>query len=64
MHECAVEITETDMYVVYDGVRIAKRGYPGTPQAETWIALEPGYAVFNTPDLSEIVVVCNEAGIH
>ena len=62
--ECIVEITKTDIYVVYDGVRIAKRGKPGTPQAKTWIPLEPGFAVHNTPDLSEIVVVCNEAGVH
>jgi hypothetical protein len=62
--ECIVEITKTDIYVVCDGVRIAKRGKPGTPQAKTWIALEPGYAVHNTPDFSEIVVVCNEAGVH
>ena len=54
--ECLVEITETDIYVVYHGVRIAERGKPGTPQAKTWISLEPGYVVFNTPDLSEIVV--------
>src|SRR5215813_3730373 len=40
--ECIVEITKTDIYVVYDGVRIAKRGKPGTPQAKTWIPLEPG----------------------
>ena len=33
-----------------------KRGKPGTPQAKTWISLEPGYEVYNTPDLSEIVV--------
>ena len=54
--ECIVEITKTDIYVVYDGIRIAQRGKPGTPQAKTWISLEPGYEVFNTPDLSEIVV--------
>ena len=24
-----------DMFVVVDGVRIARRGYPGTPQAGT-----------------------------
>ena len=54
--ECIVEITKTDIYVVYDGIRIARRGKPGTPQAKTWISLEPGYEVFNTPDLSEIVV--------
>ena len=54
--ECIVEITKTDIYVVYDGVRIAERGKPGTPQAKTWISLEPGFAVYNTPDFSEIVV--------
>jgi hypothetical protein len=31
----------TDMYVVFDGVRIAKRA----PQAHTWVSLEPGYRV-------------------
>ena len=62
--ECVAEITETDIYVVYDGIRIAKRGKPGTAQAETWISLEPGYAVYDTADLSEIAVVCDEAGIH
>ena len=54
--ECAVEITKTDIYVVYGGVRIAKRGHPGTPQAKTWIPLGPGYEVYNAQDLSEIVV--------
>jgi hypothetical protein len=29
--ECIVEITKTDIYVVYDGIRIAKRGHSGTP---------------------------------
>lgn len=54
--ECIVEITKTDIYVVNDGVRIAKRGKPGTPQAKTWISLERGYVVYDAPDLSEIVV--------
>jgi hypothetical protein len=54
--ECIVQVTETDIYVIYDGVRIAERGKPGTPQAKTWISLEPGYVVYDTPDLSQIVV--------
>jgi hypothetical protein len=62
--ECGVEITKTDMFVVHDGIRIAKRGKPGTPQAKTWISLEPGYVVFNTPDLSEIVVQYTEPNIQ
>jgi hypothetical protein len=48
------ERTETDFYLLLDGVRIAKRGRPGTPQAKTWIPLKPGYEFHDTPDLSEI----------
>jgi hypothetical protein len=32
-----------DMFVIRDGVRIAKRGHPGTLQAKSWIILEPGF---------------------
>ena len=31
-----------NIFVVADGIRIAKRGGPGTPQAKTWVSLEPG----------------------
>ena len=34
-----------DTFVVVDGIRIARRGYPGTPQAGTWVSLEPGWEV-------------------
>jgi hypothetical protein len=34
-----------DFFVVIDGVRIARRGYPGTPQAGTWVSIEPGWEV-------------------
>jgi len=34
-----------DIFIVVDGIRIAKRGHPGTSQAKTWISLEPGYSV-------------------
>jgi hypothetical protein len=34
-----------DMYVICDGVKIAKRGHPGTRYARTWISLEPGWTV-------------------
>ena len=48
--ECVVEAVPedpshpdgaTDMYLIFDGRRIAKRGKPGTPHAMTWISLEP-----------------------
>jgi len=34
-----------DIYVVVDGQRIAKRGRPRTPQAGTWVSLQPGWTV-------------------
>ena len=40
-----VQADGTDLYAVFQGVRIAKRGAKGTPQARTWISLEPGYRV-------------------
>jgi hypothetical protein len=39
-----------------DGKVIAKRGHPGTPQAGTWISLEPGYTVLNSPDRRSLIV--------
>jgi hypothetical protein len=32
-------------FIVFDGVKIVKRGYPNTPQARTWVSLEPGWEV-------------------
>jgi hypothetical protein len=46
MSEASIETDGTDAFVVYNGVRIAKRGQPNTPQAGTWVSLEPGYRVF------------------
>ena len=42
-----LEIDRTDAFVVYNGVRIAKRGQPNSPQAGTWVSLEPGFRVFD-----------------
>jgi hypothetical protein len=36
-----------DMFVVVDGVKIAMRGRPGTPQSKTWISLEPRWSVLD-----------------
>jgi hypothetical protein len=40
---------QAEMYLEFDGLRIAKRGYPDSPQARTWIALEPGFQVLDGP---------------
>ena len=34
-------------------------GHPGTPQAGTWVSLEPGYEVFTNADISELTVKYN-----
>jgi hypothetical protein len=34
-----------DIFVEVNGVKIAKRGKPGTAQAGAWISLEPGWTV-------------------
>jgi hypothetical protein len=36
---------QNDIFIVYDGVKIAKRGYPGTPEGKTWISLKLGWSV-------------------
>ena len=58
---------EDDMFVVIDDVRIAKRGRPGTLQAGTWISLEPGWTVRNSPSdgaQGSIVMECHGASVH
>ena len=42
-----IQFDGTDLYVVFNGVRIAKRGAKGRPQARTWVSLEPGYHVLD-----------------
>jgi hypothetical protein len=43
--KCEVVGDGYDMFIVFDGIRIAKRGHPGTPQAKQWVSLEPGFTV-------------------
>lgn len=45
--EVLMRSTGEELFIEYDGLRIAKRGHPGTPQARTWISLEPGFAVYD-----------------
>ena len=43
--EVSIECNGIDVFVVYNGVRIAKRAGPNSPQAGTWVSLEPGFRV-------------------
>ncbi len=42
---CVEENGEPTIYIMLDGRRIAKRGKPDTPQAMTWISLDPEWVV-------------------
>ena len=53
-----------DMFVVVDGVRIARRGYPGTPQAGTWVSLEPGWEVVDDGRRNTIAIKHNGVSVH
>jgi hypothetical protein len=47
-----VEIEEDgpDMFVIVNGVIIARRGHPGTTEADTWVSLEPEWTVTSCED--------------
>jgi hypothetical protein len=47
-----------EMYVAYDGVRIARR------ESATWISLEPGWVVRDGKNLESIAIEYNGARVH
>jgi hypothetical protein len=53
-----------DVFVVIDGVKIAKRGRPETKHAGTWVSLEPGWEVNSPPDHSFIEVIHEGVRVH
>jgi hypothetical protein len=55
---------EAGLFIEIDGVRIAQRGYPGTPQAKTWVSLEPGWKVIDDRDTNTIVVEHDSVRVH
>ena len=61
---CAMECTGNDLFVIFNGVRIAKLGYPDTAQAKTWVSLEPGWRVLNGPNLESIAIECDGVRVH
>jgi hypothetical protein len=37
-------------------MKIAKRGKDGTPQADSWVVLKPGFMVVDSADLTKLVI--------
>jgi hypothetical protein len=66
MGELTVEMVSdgNDIFVVVDGVKVAKRGHPGTVQANTWISIEPGWRVFDHDYPAAISVEHNGVRVH
>jgi hypothetical protein len=64
--ECKIECEGDDIFVIADGVKIAKRGHPGTAQAGTWVLLEPGWTVRASTYRNECAIELeyNHARIH
>ena len=58
MTEASIESDGIDVFVVYNGTRIAKRADPNTLQAGTWVSLEPGYRVFDKDYPEKLIVEC------
>ncbi len=46
-----------DIFVVVNGVTIARHTYPDTSAAGTWVSLEPGWTVTSSEDLSRIEIM-------
>jgi hypothetical protein len=44
-----IEANPSDLFLLLDGAKIAKRGHPNSPQAGTWISLESGWRVLDDP---------------
>ncbi|MGO9399244.1 MAG: hypothetical protein ACLP19_15600 [Xanthobacteraceae bacterium] len=55
--EAVLEYDGTDIFVIADGMKIAKRGYPGTPEAGTWVSLRRGWAVEDNANHSIFTVM-------
>jgi hypothetical protein len=53
-----------DIFVLIDGMKIAKRGQPHTPHADTWIMLEPGWLVRDVKGGNAIEVSYERARMH
>jgi len=62
--QVSIECEGSDIFVVADGIKIAKLGHPGTPQANIWVSLEPGWTVRACDDGDSIEVEYKRQRMH
>ena len=61
IHSCEFEYWPNqkkmrEIYIRFDGRRIAYRGQPDTPQARTWVAIDKRYRVRDENDGDGLVI--------
>ena len=56
--EIEIVFDGTDCFVVFDGLRIAKRG------DGKWVSLEPGWSVYSPPNHETIAVEYNGVSVQ
>jgi hypothetical protein len=61
---CELHDDGEDIFVLVDGMKIARRGRPDTAQAMTWVMLEPGWTVRDVQSGNAIEVRYEGARIH
>jgi hypothetical protein len=61
---CELQNDGQDLFVVVDGVKIAKRATPPTALAITWIMQEPGWIIQDIREGNAIEVRYEGAPIH
>ena len=59
MAEASVKSDGINVFVVYNGIRIAHRADPNTPEAGIWVSLKLGYRVFYKDYPAKLVVECD-----
>ena len=61
--EVKIECDGENLFVIRNGVKIAKRTPPGTGKAAHWIPLEPGFVVTGGAD-SDLCIEQQGAALH
>jgi hypothetical protein len=61
---CELYNDGADVFLLVDGMKIARRGRPDTAQAMTWVILEPGWIVRDVQSGNAIEVRYEGARIH
>jgi hypothetical protein len=64
MAEVKVIKDGNNFFVEVDGVRIAQRGFPNSPQAGTWVSLEPGWEVVDGKSQKIVAITYHGASVH